>query len=140
VDNAHLLRESARQWLAYDWHGETACPVALVGNPDIVDQWTRNDQQQSRVGLAYAIKPKERATDAARECFALLLPDVRVDDRTIELAARIVKGKGSVRALDKHIRLTGELVKKTEWSAKPLHETFKAANSLLLNNTNLEAA
>lgn len=140
VDNAHLLTDGARQWLAYDWHGETGCPVALVGNPEIVAAWSRNDQQESRVGIAYEIKARSTAADVARDTFALLMPGVTIDAETLRLATKIVRGKGAVRALRKHALLTAELIKNPQYQNTPLPETFKAAHHLLLNQVNLDTA
>lgn len=140
IDNAHLLTESARQWLAYDWHEVTGCPLALIGNPAIKDQWSRNDQHQSRVGLAYAVSPQSSAAETARTMLRLYLPEGEHDAATVKLATAVVKSKGACRSLKKHSLLAAELRKQ---GAQPTPAAaFKAAHSLLLSapDLNLEAA
>lgn len=142
IDNAHLLTESSRQWLAYDWHEETGCPLALVGNPAIKDQWSRNDQHQSRVGLARAVTPAEGVTAAstASQMLKLFLPEAAADRETIKLATAVLKSNGACRALRKHLLLTKELLSSTHYSSSA--PAFKAAHSQLLHSPdlNLEAA
>ena len=142
IDNAHLITESARQWLAYDWHEQTGCPVALVGNPDIVRQWKANDQHHSRVGLAFEVKPAASvsAHDTARATFELLLPEAAQDARTLKMAENVIRSKGAARSLRKHAQLTRELMQAPEYQGKPIADVFKAAHGLLLSEAKLEAA
>lgn len=138
VDNAHLLTESARAWLAYDWHEETGCPVALVGNPVIVEQWNANDQHQSRVGLALEMEPTSKARDTAREALRLLLPAAASDELVLDMAEAVIKSKGAARSLKKHARHTQKLMEGGEF--KTVADAFRAANSLLLSNAKIESA
>lgn len=134
LDNAHLLTNSARTWIAYDWHESTGCPVALIGNPQIVQQWKGDDQQFSRVGLAREIKPmdKETATATARKMIELHVPDVEVDGKLLKYAVDVLKGKGACRALRKHLLLMQALLK-----GNPNYlpsAAFYAAHSQLLSD------
>lgn len=140
IDNGHLLTESARQWLAYDWHGETGCPLALVGNEAIKDQWSRNDQHQSRVGLACSVEPTVSAADTAAAMLRLYLPDAATDKPTLRLAEKVLKSKGACRALKKHALLTRELIKDPAF--RTASAAFKAAHTQLLHSPdlNLDAA
>lgn len=132
VDNAHLLTESARQWLAYDWHEETGCPLALVGNEAIRDQWSRNDQHQSRVGIAQEVAPAQdvTATATARQMLALHMPDHQAEAELIKLSTAVVKSQGSCRWLKKHLKLTTELLSSGAYPATSA--AFRAAHQLLL--------
>jgi len=146
VDNAHLLTESARYWLAYDWHGETGCPVALLGNEIIVRQWGHregedaNDQLSSRVGLAYEVRPdaEQTAEATARKTIALYYPQASGDAEAVKLVAEVVANKGSVRAAEKHLKLAADLAaaKAGLTPAKAL----RAANRKLLTRKFREAA
>jgi DNA transposition AAA+ family ATPase len=49
LDNAHEVTPSGRRWLA-DFHDATGIPIALIGNPEIVDKFASNDQHASRLG------------------------------------------------------------------------------------------
>ncbi|MDZ4287805.1 MAG: AAA family ATPase [Prosthecobacter sp.] len=131
IDNAHLLTQSARQWIAYDWHDGTRCPVALVGNPEIVAQWKKDDQLFSRVGMARNITPKTQATDIARAMIHLFLPDADGDKDLVKMATEVVKKKGACRALRKHLLLAREIAKGGKY-ANPC-AWFRAAHTQLLS-------
>lgn len=137
IDNAHLLTESARQWLAYDWHEQTGCGLALVGNPEIVDQWKRNDQHHSRVGLALEVRPEASPSATARALLELVLPVAAHDKESLEIAARIVKARGAGRALRKHALLAKQLLE--SGAADTPAAALKQANSLLLSDVKLAA-
>lgn len=141
IDNAHLLTESARHWLCYDWHEKTGCGVALVGNEAIEPAWQKIDQHSSRVGLAYEVRPAAdvRARDTAKQSFDLLLPDF-ADDATLDLAAEVIKSKGAARALRKHVNLCRELRQSKDFASKAPAAIFRAANRLLLGNAKLGEA
>ena len=138
VDNAHLLTASARHWIAYDWHDYSRidCPAALVGNEEIIASWSRNDQHKSRVGVAYEVKSKQRATDTARELVRLYLPGSEGDTEAVGLATAILKSGGACRAVEKHLLIAADLVKAGHCRAA---EAIKAANGLLLTDVRLAA-
>jgi DNA transposition AAA+ family ATPase len=138
VDNAHLLTASARYWLAYDWHGNTGCPVALIGNECIVNQWGHrearedaNDQLSSRVGIAQEIRPAAESTARmnALASMELLFPQATGDEEAIGLGEAIIKTKGHGRALQKHLNLARVLSE--ERRLQPA-EAIRAANKMLL--------
>jgi len=139
VDNAHLLTASARSWLAYDWNEGTGCGVALLGNPQIIQQWKADDQHFSRVGVCSEMKPQSSAASTAAATFELLLPDFAADREVLALAEQVVKSRGSVRALRKHALLCGELLKSKTYKAQTPAQVFRAAHSLLISDTKLTA-
>jgi type II secretory pathway predicted ATPase ExeA len=103
IDNAHRLTESARRWLADFWE-ETRLPIALVGNPEIEQQWQRNDQHGSRVGLHRDITldlvKKATTTKAtARHLLHLHLPAAQDDQTVLADAAQLLSEFGSCRAV-----------------------------------------
>lgn len=49
LDNAQRLTERCRKFLC-DFYDATRTPIALLGNPEIVGQFERNDQHKSRLG------------------------------------------------------------------------------------------
>lgn len=106
IDNAQRLTESARRWLADFWD-ETRIPIALIGNPEIVKQWARNDQHGSRVGLrrdvTSDIVKSNNAQVAAEHLIRLHLPDQ--PDLRDQVAATL-KSFGSARAAAMHLTLT----------------------------------
>ena len=139
IDNAHLLTASARSWLAYDWNEGTGCGVALLGNPQIINQWKSDDQHFSRVGVCSEMKPQTSAASTAAATFELLLPDFAADREVLALAEQVVKSRGSVRALRKHALLCGELLKSKTYKAQTPAQVFRAAHSLLISDAKLSA-
>lgn len=103
IDNAHRLTESARRWLADFWE-ETRLPIALIGNPEIEQQWQRNDQHGSRVGLHRDItldlaRKPATAKATARHLIHLHLPAAEGDDSVLNDAAQLLTQFGSCRAV-----------------------------------------
>jgi len=137
VDNAHLLTESARQWLAYDWHEQTGCGLALVGNENIKEQWRANDQHLSRVGIALELPAGSDAKADAREILAQFMPEAARDADALALASRIMKARGAARAVRKHAALAHELL--ASKAAPDAAAALRLANSMLLSDVRLAA-
>lgn len=138
IDNAHLLTAGARHWLAYDWHDETGCPVALIGNEEIVRDWKKNAQHESRVGVAYEVKPRQRPNDTVSSLLSLHLPQAADNSQVQALSVQILKGKGACRSLEKHLLIAGDLVK-TNPDRYDAAEALRAANKVLLTDVRLAA-
>lgn len=136
VDNAHLVSTYARHWLAYEWHDQTGCPVALIGNGEIVRQWSANEQHKSRVGVAYEITPRAKPSDTATSLLKLHLPMAADDDETRQMAVQILKSGGACRSVEKHALVAADLMKTGRYSAA---EAFRAANAVLLSDVKLAA-
>ncbi len=134
IDNGHLLTESARQWLAYDWNEGTGCGVALVGNPEIVGQWQRNDQHSSRCGLSFPVTENPTQKQYINEVFRQFFPPAVDDAESLKLAARITHGEGGFRALRKHAQLAKVL---SEGGRIAPAEAIRSANSILPSFINL---
>ena len=102
IDNAHRLTESARRWLADFWE-ETRLPIALVGNPEIEQQWQRNDQHGSRVGLhrdiTLGLTKANIAKATARHLLHLHLPAAQDDQTILADATKLLTEFGSCRAV-----------------------------------------
>ena len=136
LDNAHLLSTYARHWLAYEWHDQTGCPVALIGNQEIVRQWSANEQHKSRVGVAYEITPRAKPSDTAINLLKLHLPAGANDEETRHLAVQILKSGGACRAVEKHALVAADLMKSGNYTPA---EAFRAANGVLLSEVRLAA-
>jgi DNA transposition AAA+ family ATPase len=136
VDNAHLISTYARHWLAYEWHDQTGCPVALVGNQEIVRQWSANEQHKSRVGVAYEITPRAKPSDTASNLLKLHLPAGADDAETRQLATQILRSGGACRAVEKHALVAADLMTSGDYTPA---EAFRAANALLLSDVKLAA-
>lgn len=138
IDNAHLLTAGARHWLAYDWHDGTECPVALIGNDEIVHAWKKNAQHESRVGVAYEVKPKQKPEATVENMIRLHLPSAKDDDEVRSLAVQILKSKGACRAVEKHFLVAADLLSSHPDRYSPA-TALRAANQVLLTTVHLAA-
>lgn len=129
IDNAHRMTSGARQWI-FDFHDATRCPIALVGNPEILDAIRENDQQFSRVGLRREIKGAAPADDA-RKLTALHWPEA--EGQLAGLAATVIKNQGHLRALKKQLLLAREI----SGGFPSPSEAFEAAHTQLIRDYTL---
>lgn len=138
VDNAHRLSANGLAWL-FDFHDETGCPLALVGNPEVLDAIRKNDQQFSRVGLMREVNlgKKERlqgnlAAIAERMCRRHLNDD---GEEIRDLCVRVLSERGYLRALDKHLRLVVEMLPNFKGE---LRDAFLAAHTQVVSDYRLD--
>jgi len=106
VDNAHRLTKSGREWL-FDFQDATSIPIALVGNPEVLDAITDNDQQFSRIGIVQSVVLRD-ASEIAGKILAAAAPAAH--DQIGDLARTIASKKGHLRSLKKHLLLIPELL------------------------------
>jgi len=106
VDNAHRLTKSGREWL-FDFQDATGIPIALVGNPEVLDAIEDNDQQFSRIGIVQSVKLKDSSAIATR----ILAESAPAANEHIGDLVRTIAGqKGHLRSLKKHLLLIPELL------------------------------
>lgn len=108
IDDAHELYEAGRRAVK-SFFDLTGCPVALVGNPRIRQQWTHDDQNGSRVGFVGEVrllptkngKPQlhevKHLRPAVREFLQVVWPQAAAD--LDMLALEVAKHEGHLRAL-----------------------------------------
>ena len=81
-----------------DLHDETRCPMALVGNPEILRLIQKNDQHFSRVGIQRSVKlDRPSIAKAAAHLATQILPEHSRALKT--LAANAAAEKGHLRRL-----------------------------------------
>lgn len=131
VDNAHRMTSGAREWI-FDFHDATKCPVALIGNPEILDPIRMNDQQFSRIGLRREIKAG-RAKEDAERLIAIHWPESA--GQLGELATAVIKNHGHLRALKKQLLLSRDIAPAFDSPA----EAFEAAHTQLIREYALPA-
>jgi hypothetical protein len=131
VDNAHRLTRVGREAL-FDFHDATGCPIALVGNPELLDSIEENDQQFSRVGVRMKAELKREAADAAAELIARVWPEAK--EELLEVATRVVTNHGHLRSLWHQLRIAKELMSK---GAKTPLKAFEYAHEHLVRNYSL---
>jgi DNA transposition AAA+ family ATPase len=106
VDNAHRLTKSGREWL-FDFQDATGIPIALVGNPEVLDAIEDNDQQFSRIGIVQSVKLKDSSAIATR---ILAESAPAANEHIGDLVRTIASKKGHLRSLKKHLLLLPELL------------------------------
>lgn len=134
IDNAHRLTGSGRQWV-FDFHDDTGIPIALVGNPEVLDEIRTNDQQFSRVGIVRALKVDEHLAARTSEMLQLHCPAHAA--ALHGLAAQVVNERGHFRALKKHLLLLPELMGAARGDVK---KAFLMAHTQLVNDYALTEA
>jgi len=110
IDNAQRLTESGRKWLA-DFHDATRLGIALVGNPEIEDQFLRNDQHASRLGRCVDITDITDTKTTVLHLIKSYLPEAEDDKATQSEALTILRQAdgGAARALKMHLRLATKI-------------------------------
>lgn len=132
IDNAQRLTSGALDWL-FDFHDATGCPIALVGNPDILTKIARVDQRFSRIGYAREVtlmKPEP----AAMQLLEQLCPGDAEELK--DLAVAVASQRGYLRALRKHVALMPELLQAAGGDAS---QAFRMAHTQLVNDYTLES-
>lgn len=130
IDNAHRLTRGARQWV-FDFNDDTSCPIALVGNPEILDEIRKNDQEFSRVGYRREVKGESASSDAEM-MVEMFWPDAR--GKLGRLPMQVIRQRGHLRALKKQLLLAREIAPKCD---SPL-EAFRMAHTQLVRDYLLE--
>jgi DNA transposition AAA+ family ATPase len=136
VDNAQRLTMSGRQWV-FDFADEAECPVALIGNPEMIDAIRGNDQQFSRIGIhgQYELEAAELHTAA------LYVARQFSDDETAEaisdLTAYIASHEGRLRAVKKTVVLAQQLRSESAKLMQDPRAAIRAAHARLVRDYSL---
>lgn len=132
VDNAHRLSVTALNWL-FDFYDETACPLALVGNPEILEKIKKNDQKFSRIGIRTEVTVAD-----GRKIARAMLKDMapQYADDLLPMAECVVAERGYLRALKKQILLTNDLLGTKTFAGNPA-AAFQAAHTKLIREYKL---
>lgn len=131
VDNAHKATRAGIQWL-FDFHDETRCPIALVGNEQILALVEDNDQRFSRIGLKQEIRLR-RPQALLAHLIGTFAPDA--GDQLDSLAEQVAEHRGRFRAVTKQLSLAAMLREGKPDLAWPA--AFRAAHPMLVRNYQL---
>ena len=120
IDNAQRIGIAGLRWLM-DFNDATGCPVALVGNPEVLEKVKVNDQMASRIGykqsLADAMKIDGPWLDAAADAMvAAMWPEAAAELRTP--ARDAARSKGYLRTLNKQLRIALRLAEKPRFAGR----------------------
>lgn len=131
IDNAQRLTSGGLDWL-FDFHDATECPIALVGNPDILTKIAKVDQRFSRIGYARQVALQKPGA-AARQMLEQICP---ADAAALDsLATAVASKRGYLRALRKHLALMPELLQGAD--GDPVR-AFRMAHTQLVSDYHLE--
>jgi len=130
VDNAERLAASGRQFL-FDLHDTTRVPLALVGNPELLEAIQGIEKQGTRIGL-YQEVVLEHASRVGDEICRALLPGDGDDIR--DLVGAVASAKGHLRSLKKHLLLIPELLSACNGDAR---QAMLAAHTQLVSDYKL---
>jgi DNA transposition AAA+ family ATPase len=131
VDNAHKLRLSALSWL-FDFHDATECPVALIGNPSVLDVIRMNDQWFSRIGIKRELRVNPKQVRAVSDQIVTqLIPDAPEDLR--ELCVQVGEHQGYFRAVRKQL-LTARKIRENSKETPSWADAFKSAHTQLIRD------
>lgn len=132
VDNAHLATRTAMQWL-FDFHDETGCPIALVGNEEVLRLVEGNDQRFSRIGLKFPVRMRKPKA-LLRHLIGTLAPDAA--DSLDCLSEQVCERQGRYRAVAKELSLARTI--REGKPELPWADAFRAAHGMLVRNYRLE--
>ena len=106
MDNAQRLPPSVRKWLA-DFHDAAHIGIALIGNPEIVDQFSVNVQHSSRLGRCVDVTTIADTKATVLHLLKSYLPEAADDRATQTEALAILRQEdgGAARAVKMHLRL-----------------------------------
>lgn len=138
VDNAQRLTMSGRQ-LIFDFADEAECPVALVGNPEMIDAIRANDQQFSRVGIHGSYELQDDELPAAADHVTRQVSDDATADAVSDLTAFIAKHEGRLRAVKKTVILAQSLREESPKLKADPRAAIRAAHSRLVRDYALPA-
>jgi DNA transposition AAA+ family ATPase len=129
VDNAHKLTRTAIDWL-FDFADATNCPVALIGNPEVLDTIRLNDQHFSRIGCVASLEVKPgKASDVALKIVEQLAPEAASE--VLGAVTAIAEKHGHFRAVRKEITLAKNIKGDSQL---PWLTAIKAAHTQLIRN------
>lgn len=135
VDNAHKLRPSALGWL-FDFHDATECPLALVGNPSVLDLIRSNDQWFSRIGLKRELRLNpSQSRKISEQLVGQIIPEAIEHLRG--LAEQVVEHHGHFRALRKQVILARKIRENTP-AETPWAMAFRSAHDQLVRDYALQ--
>lgn len=136
VDNAQRLTMSGRQWI-FDFADETESPVALIGNPEMIDAIRGNDQQFSRIGMRGQYELETAELPAASLHVARQFSDDATADAISDLVSYIASKKGRLRAVKKTVILAQQLRAESASLANDPRAAIRAAHSRLVRDYSL---
>lgn len=125
LDNGQRLTERCRKFLC-DFHDATRTPIAILGNPEIVAQFEKNDQHKSRLGRCcnVTLTEAEQIEENNKRTVLTLLENhfaaARSDKQAQSLVLDILRTKDSGAArTSAHVLRLAERITRAEPATAP---------------------
>jgi DNA transposition AAA+ family ATPase len=138
VDNAQRLTMSGRQ-LIFDLADDAEFPVALIGNPEMIDAIRANDQQFSRVGIHGTYELEAAELHAAAMHVARQFSDESTAEAIGDLISFIASKDGRLRAVRKTVILAQQLRAESAKLRDDPRAAIRAAHARLIRDYSLPA-
>lgn len=139
IDNAQRMSADGRAWL-FDFWDETRLPIAMIGNPEVMDKIRANDQHFSRVGISHGFKLKPAEIPKLSTIIASQIAGEDIAEEISDLAAFTGKHPGHLRAVEKTVKLATELMAHATKYADDPRGAYYAAHSQLVRDYDLPTA
>lgn len=136
VDNAQRLTMSGRQ-LVFDFADEAECPVALVGNPEMIDAIRANDQQFSRIGLHGNYELEDAELPGASMHVSRQFADDYTAETINDLTSFIAAREGRLRSVKKTVILAQQLRAESAKLRDDPRAAIRAAHARLIRDYSL---
>jgi len=127
---------SGLRWL-FDFHDATGVSIALVGNPEVLDRLSGNDQMSSRIGFKQDIAEmlgKGAWLDLAADRMVSSMWPKAAQDIGL-LARETARKQGHLRTLNKQLRIAIRLCETDEYSGKYAKAFVSARHLIGADNT-----
>lgn len=133
IDNAQELTPAGRRFIA-DFHDATQVPIALLGNPEIIGQFERNDQHASRLGRCVDVTTIADTKTTVLNLLANYLPAAAADKTAQAEALAILRKEkgGAARSVKMHLRLAAKIISGGGGKISPL-EAIQLARTQLIH-------
>ncbi len=135
VDNAHRLKPGGLQWL-FDFHDETGCPLALVGNPEVLEVIRKNDQMYSRIGhKSDLVLDNEMSDKEIREASIAIIKQVLPEavEELSDFCQIVAENNGHFRAVHKQLLLARK-IKENAKGSLTWSQAFRGAHKRLVRD------
>lgn len=133
-DNAHRLQTGAFDAI-FDFHDKTGVGMAFVGNPEILETISRNDQHFSRCAIKVHVRLDLKKVKGISDTMAHRVFNSSADDELIELVEQVVSNHGHLRAVKHQLNLAADIAGKTKLSPA---DAFRAAHEQLFREYKLD--
>lgn len=135
IDNAHKATAGAIRWV-FDFYDATRCPVALVGNPELMDLIVDSDQRFSRVGIRQDLRIAN-PENLVRHMINKVAP--HSGDSLVEPCIKVASNQGHYRAVSKQLSLAAKIMEGQSTRGKAIEwaEAFKFAHQKLIRGYEL---